>query len=422
MPRRASETPEEHLYGAQEAADFLGVHRSTLHLAVKRALLTPDSYTPGGHMRFRRETLDAYAAHLARQPATSSAHLLSHLARTLVLPDAAEAICRLAFSSIHHAVPALTMFGVAMRRPTTADPHALVHLTQQGFVPRLYDAYTQLRPNLDFAVNAVVRTGEPEICEDTTHTEALRLGTERLVRRGGLGAYAILPLRHGDDTLGVLVAASRRRHRFPSGEVSFLQSVADDLAVALVCHDLMARRDAALGSATALTRRALELRAELPAPAEAAERERAQLAGLGELLALFEERSGAALAGVATQGARAPQAVRVGIVMGPDREQPPRVKRLRTLLGRVLQGPVHAGNPVSPAASAVRRERWSDADGLHSVLALSLPLPHGGCVAAGATWRGERTAGAADEALLASLGTGAALLLGDEPALRGGER
>ncbi len=393
MPRRGHESPEEHLYGPQETANFLGVHRSTLHLAVKRALLTPDSFTPGGHMRFRRETLEAYAAHLARQPATNSTHILADLARTLPLPDGRQAMCRLAFASIRQSVPALTMYGVAMHNPTPGDPHALAQLAQEGFTQQLHEIYTQLRPQVEFSTTAVLRTREPEICDDTADTQAMRLGTEKLVRLEGLGAYAVMPLLYEDDLLGVLVAASRRPHHFPAGEVSFLETVARDLAVALVCHGLFARQRAELATTAELTRAALARRATFPSP-PAPTRDPSVATALDELLATFVNRRDAALAGLLTPAASE------AMIGGWDQQDQEHVRRLQALLARVRE------------TTAARRERWAEGTRTHTAIALSLPLASDERLVVGASWHGKRMDSATDEALLVALGGACALALG----------
>src|SRR5262245_9493289 len=109
MPGGAPDAHEEHLYGAQEAARFLGIHRSTLHLAVKRNILVPDSKTPGGHLRFRRETLDAFAVRLAHEAVTSTTSLLSSLGRTLTLPNGPQEFCHLAVARIRETLPDLSL-------------------------------------------------------------------------------------------------------------------------------------------------------------------------------------------------------------------------------------------------------------------------------------------------------------------------
>ncbi len=413
MPERAPDAPAEHLYRAQEAAGFLGIHRATLHLAVKRNLLVPDNLTPGGHARFRRETLEAFAQRLARPSVTSGAHLLPELARTLPLPNGSQAFCQLAFARIRQAVPALTMCGVAVRSPTPADPQALAQVAQEGFPPQLGEMFAQLRPHLEFGVTTVLRTHLPEVCADTIKTRTLRLGTERLVRRGGMGAYAVLPMLLGDEAHGVLVGASMKPHHFPAWEVSYLQSIADELAVALVCHDQIVRMRTQLAATAELIQSALELRAGpagLPAIAQRdGAHSRSLEPAMAQLCAQFIACSDATVADVLPPSGF-PAAADVGHAdnghadVGQRRvTDDERVRRLRALLATVS----HART-----GDACQRTRWVDEDGPQTAVALSLPVARGERIAVGAIWRGERVEQAGDEALLVAFGGACALALG----------
>lgn len=403
MPECAPDAPAEHLFRAQEAAGFLGIHRATLHLAVKRNLLVPDNLTPGGHSRFRRQTLEAFAQRLARPPVTSSAHLLPELARTLPLPNGPQAFCQLAFARIRQAVPALTMCGVAVRSPTPADPQALAQVAQEGFSPQLGEMFAHLRPNLEFGATTVLRTHLPEVCADTIKTRTLRLGTERLVRRGGLGAYAILPMLLGDEMPGVLVVASTKPHHFPAWEVSYLQSIADDLAVALVCHDQVAGMRTQLATTAALIRSALELRAGPPGAPRTGGRDGARSRSLepalAQLCAQFMACSDATVADVLPPS-RSPGAADLGQRRVADDE---RARRLRALLAAISR---------ARTGDACQRTCWVDEDGPQTAVALSLPVTRGERIAVGAIWRGERADQAGDDALLVAFGGACALALG----------
>ena len=83
----APDAQTDRLVGANEAARFLGIHRSTLHQAVKNGVITPDLTTQGGHFRFSRATLDAFAVRIAREPVTTLSKLLPELTTTLGAPD-----------------------------------------------------------------------------------------------------------------------------------------------------------------------------------------------------------------------------------------------------------------------------------------------------------------------------------------------
>ena len=62
--------PYTGLIASGAAAIRLGLHRSSLYLAIKRGLITPDLITRGGHARFSEATLDAYAEQLRHTFAT----------------------------------------------------------------------------------------------------------------------------------------------------------------------------------------------------------------------------------------------------------------------------------------------------------------------------------------------------------------
>src|SRR5579862_3994397 len=88
-PTQSLTSDDEPLLGAQAAAHYLGLHRSTLFLAVREGVLIPDERTRGKHTRFRRATLDAYKARYATASATGETALvpllraLSELAQSI---------------------------------------------------------------------------------------------------------------------------------------------------------------------------------------------------------------------------------------------------------------------------------------------------------------------------------------------------
>src|SRR5262249_48602967 len=132
MPRRPSPDPDEQLLGAQTAANHLRIHRSTLHLAVRQGTLVPDARTAGGHVRFKRETLDAYCARFSMGgPATGESAVaapmraLAELAQLLATTAPLEAVGEAAVAGVRRALPGIDACAVAMVRPEAGDPHAL---------------------------------------------------------------------------------------------------------------------------------------------------------------------------------------------------------------------------------------------------------------------------------------------------------
>src|SRR5262245_50137930 len=87
-------------YGAQEAAQLLGIHRSTLHHAVRNGHIIPDFQTPGKHHRFRLATLEAFGRYLRTEAAASEARvvapiqILANLAHTLAMSDGMDKACQ----------------------------------------------------------------------------------------------------------------------------------------------------------------------------------------------------------------------------------------------------------------------------------------------------------------------------------------
>ena len=56
--------PNDRLFTTGQAADLLGVSKSTLARAVQAGELIPLYRTPGGHVRFRPEDVEAYLVQL----------------------------------------------------------------------------------------------------------------------------------------------------------------------------------------------------------------------------------------------------------------------------------------------------------------------------------------------------------------------
>src|SRR5689334_15738949 len=71
---------DEHWYGVQEAASYLGIHRATLFRALRSGLIIADRTTPRGRARFRLATLMAFRDQLRHQAATSQEHAYASVA------------------------------------------------------------------------------------------------------------------------------------------------------------------------------------------------------------------------------------------------------------------------------------------------------------------------------------------------------
>lgn len=435
MPEDSAQRSSEHIYGAQEAAELLGIHRSTLHLAVARNVLVPDAHTPGGHVRFRRATLEAFATRLHCEPATSRSHLIGELVETLDDPEGDIAFCHRAFARIRQAIPAFTMCAVALSTPTPYDPHAIQPLLQEGFPEHLARQYKDMRPQMEFATTTALRTREPELCEDTSRKRALRMGTSSLLRQGELRCFAIIPIVIQDSPLGVLVVASGKPHRIPPPQVSFLQTVASDLGVALSCHLHLHDLRSSMATAADLAMRAQVLRLQLDSVVAVCGGSSAR-ACLGAAIADLSD--------VLWRGTNPEYVVVIGDTF-QHVHLPPRLAdgRPSTASTSAVAASPRGGTcqDVPPQARVLFQqmrcslspqplgEAWTDAEGAWSVLILSVPAvgldalaqgtPKYGAEAArsqerllvGAIWRGERRERQADELLLQAFGSACALVM-----------
>ncbi len=81
----------------------------------------------------------------------------------------------------------------------------------------------------------VVAEGSPQVTDDYlddrrfVHTEHF----DTAVAAEGLRSMVGVPLRRGDDVIGVVLAGTRRTHRFTHGDISLLESLAAHAAIAL---------------------------------------------------------------------------------------------------------------------------------------------------------------------------------------------
>jgi hypothetical protein len=362
--------------------------------------------------------------------------LIRELVETLDDPEGNIAFCRRAFARIRQAIPAFTMCAVARSTPSPEDPHAIVPLVQEGFPEHLAPQYMAMRPKMEFATTTALRTHEPELCEDViSKNRVLRLGTTSLLRRGELRCFAIIPIVVKDATLGVLVVASSKPHRIPPPQVSFLQTVAADLGVALSCHLHLDNLRSNLATAADLAMRAQSLHSQLTAEATACGGSCAR-AGVGAAVA--------DLCGVLQSGASAEHIVVIEN-MFQYVHLPPRLteRRAMTASTQVVSTIPQEGTcrDVPPQARVLfqqmRRsldteqlgEAWTDADGTWSVLILSVPAvgqelltpsaaadgaelePQQERIVVGAVWRGERRERRADELLLRAFGSACTLVM-----------
>lgn len=239
MRDRTLESARGHLYGTQEAARYLGVHRSTLHLAIRQGLVVPDERTPGGHVRFSKETLNRFRDHLASSSATGEesalaplraqatvAHLLAmHHVGDLreIGAEVSKRVC-----DVLHTIDACC---VVRCTAETTERCVFRMVAQQGFPKAVIAAFVRMQTVHPFAATTVLRTRQPEIRDDVAQQE-VHVGTAWLSRSWPIGAYAALPIVAGKEALGVLICVSHRPRHFSRQDLLFLQGMVDLLALA----------------------------------------------------------------------------------------------------------------------------------------------------------------------------------------------
>jgi len=233
----AVETPEPagEMVGALEAARILGIHRSTLNLAVRRGRIEPDARTPRGRLRFTRETLARIHDQLAggsmtgdgmlRAPIRALAELGRLLAENRPLDELAEA----ALDGMRRALPGSEMCLVARVIPTPRDRLALRVIAQWHLPDAIRQDFARLSTTFRFAATSALRTLEPEVRENTS-CQPIHTGTAHLCRAWPIGAYAVFPIVACEEPLGVLVSVSQTPRRFAAYEREFLRGLAWALA------------------------------------------------------------------------------------------------------------------------------------------------------------------------------------------------
>jgi|GEM_PF-1353218 len=247
---------DEHWYGVQEAASYLGIHRATLFRALRSGLIIADRTTPKGRARFRLATLMAFRDRLRHQAATSQEHayapvaVLAKLAGLGRSPDPVEH----SIAVMEEAVRLLCSSGgnydmalVALRVPCEADPYALKTLAQCGLPESLKASYTYLRPDVPFPVNVVSRSGKAEICEDIIAQVPLHMTAQRVLMQSNIASYAVYPIVSGSDDgraiLGVLAVCGNAPHKYSEQEKTFLAGVADALSTCITQGSLLTGLD-----------------------------------------------------------------------------------------------------------------------------------------------------------------------------------
>lgn len=237
MPVMDSAPPGERLYGSLEAAELLGVHRSTINTWVRRHLLVPDQVTPGGHLRFRRATLDAFRERLATEAATrasaalTSLPLLAEVARLLAHERPLDELCARLVADIPQLLPGVDLCVVWRVTPRPGDPQALSAIASWGFPDEVRTHFDRLRTTFKFPATVALRTQAPQYCEDVTAAPQLT-GVAAISRIWQVGHYAALPIVVRTVGVGALVCAGHAPRYFSERDRILLGALADLLAVA----------------------------------------------------------------------------------------------------------------------------------------------------------------------------------------------
>jgi excisionase family DNA binding protein len=374
----------DRLVGANEAARFLGIHRSTLHQAVKNGVITPDLTTQGGHFRFSRATLDAFAVRIAREPVTTLSELLPELTATLGAPDGRRALCHKAYERITHALPDLTVFAVLGLRLHARSMRELEVVAATGFPEGRLPELIAGAERRDDEIRRALLTLHPRYFEDIGDVGAdIGAPTRALARHSALRALALIPLTQDGEARGVLAVGGSHARKFRTPDIAFLQNTADELAIALACHDYMDGARAQILTSGALMREALRLRIESYSPERPAEQ-------IAPLVALLREAT----------GADAVYLTAPGVDLTPPAEEP------RALMRRVSRRvPTVTG-------------RWGAPDAQTTTIATLAPLNTRANLVVAAEWRSEIMRQQECEALLYVFAAAAAIALGLDGAVR----
>lgn len=230
---------EDRLYSAHVAAEFLGIHRSTLHLAVRKAKVTPDAYTPGGHARFRLETLRRFSDRLALDSATggdgSIARALSSAVSSLSQITELEPVCEAVVDAALMACPSFAA-SQALERLDDRPREEFRVIATRGVNARHVLEYNWLRrhPGVDFVSSLAARSGENLFIPDIQADEqAAPEGTRQLFAHAGWRSVAVLPCVSDGQTLGLLVCLGRATCGLSEPEIAALEQLADVMTVAL---------------------------------------------------------------------------------------------------------------------------------------------------------------------------------------------
>jgi GAF domain-containing protein len=233
--RPNSMPPFTGLIASGAAALRLGLHRSSLYLAIKRGLITPDLITPGGHARFSEATLDAYTEQLRHTFATRPSSALKGQNPLLALRNAAGAEPSLLESlrQIQRRFPAFTTLGIVEPVPPSADSPGYRIAAQIGISSAVMERFRRLFGRVSLSVPLVLARGEPVYLDDARRQPPRASGTALLLRMASHRAYAVLPLIVGNRVRGTFGVSSPEPFAFTAQTRDLLSDMAAELALLL---------------------------------------------------------------------------------------------------------------------------------------------------------------------------------------------
>jgi hypothetical protein len=233
--RPDSVPPSTGLIASGAAAMRLGLHRSSLYLAIKRGLITPDLITPGGHARFREATLDAYAEQLRHTFATRPSRTLTLQNPLLALGNevGAEPPLLDSLRHIQRRFPAFTALGIVEPATPSADAPGYRIAAQIGISSVIVERFRQLYGRVSLSIPRVLATGEPIYLDDASRQPPRASGTALLLRMASHRASAVLPLIVGNRVRGTFGVSSPEPFAFTEGTRDLLSDMAAELALLL---------------------------------------------------------------------------------------------------------------------------------------------------------------------------------------------
>lgn len=229
----AQGSDDERLYAAHAAADLLGIHRSTLYLAVRHGKLTPDAYTPGGHARFSMATLRRFSERLAYGSATggesNATRALARAVASLSRFAALKPACEVIVDAVLEACPFLDCSMVITlshdnprKAPTMVAGKGVTHQLQSEY------RWLRRRPGLSFITSLRAQQSQRVIIDDgwAEHTDVPE-GSLQALRASGFRSCVMFPCDHDGVTLGYLIGMGRNPSPCTEHELAALGALAD---------------------------------------------------------------------------------------------------------------------------------------------------------------------------------------------------